>query len=84
MNKLKAALIALTLLAAPVAAVAAPVVAAPGAAPAAVAQARPMPDRAVYCGPGYYPPEQYGGRCVQIKRIQFGVKPPLWKPWRWF
>lgn len=60
----------------------APVVAIGDHAPAATAQARPAPDHDVYCGPGYYPPAQYGGRCVRIKHLALG-RPSIFKPWTW-
>ncbi len=45
------------------------------------AEARPVPDGTGYCGPGYYPYEQYG-YCKKIVRLQVG-KPPIWQVWNW-
>jgi hypothetical protein len=75
-------LIAVAVATAPAAAVALPVVTVGDHTPAAVAQARPAPDPSVYCGPGYYPPKQYGGRCVRVKHLALG-RPSIFKPWTW-
>jgi hypothetical protein len=59
------------------------VIAGGGVTVAETAQARPVPDPpATYCGPGYYPSVQYGGRCVAKKRLIIG-KPSVFQPWKW-
>jgi hypothetical protein len=79
---IRRAIIAAVIAAVPATAVALPVVAVADHAPAAVAQARATPDPSVYCGPGYYPPAQYGGRCVRVKHLVLG-KPSIFRPWTW-
>jgi len=77
------AIIAAVIAAVPAAAIALPVTSVGDFTPAAVAQARPVPDPTTsYCGPGYYPPAQYHGRCVRIKHLALG-RPSIFKPWTW-